>query len=182
MDGACFKEFCCEYTRELNRLRMEQRADLTCAERELSRLEARRQKLVQSIMDGVPGSEVKVELTAIAARREELSRILSLAQRPPVLLHPRTADVYRERVNQLCRALEDDESRSVASEAIRQLVQSIVLEPNATGDKLKVTLKGDLAGMLSAAQNAKRSPETDDLLVSIQLVAGAGFEPATFGL
>ena len=33
-----------------------------------------------------------------------------------------------------------------------------------------------------AAQNAKRSPETGDLLLQVQLVAGAGFEPATFGL
>jgi hypothetical protein len=41
---------------------MEQRAHLTGAERELARLEARRQKLVQSIMDGVPGSEVKDEM------------------------------------------------------------------------------------------------------------------------
>jgi hypothetical protein len=36
--------------------------------------------------------------------------------------------------------------------------------------------------MLTAAQQTKRSPETGDLLVPVQLVAGAGFEPATFGL
>jgi len=34
-------------------------------------------------------------------------------------------------------------------------------------------LKGDLAGMLSAARDSKRSPETGDLLVQIKLVAGA---------
>jgi hypothetical protein len=61
MDRECFTGVLREYTRELNRLRMEQRAHLTGAERELARLEARRQKLVQSIMDGVPGSEVKGE-------------------------------------------------------------------------------------------------------------------------
>ena len=33
--------------------------------------------------------------------------------------------------------------------------------------------------MLGAAQNAKRSPETGDLMLQIKLVAGAGFEPAT---
>ena len=50
------------------------------------------------------------------------------------------------------------------------------------GGKLRVTLKGDLAGMLSAARDSKRSPDTGDLMVQIKLVAGAGFEPATFGL
>jgi site-specific DNA recombinase len=86
-------------------------------------------------------------------------------------------------VAQLGRALQDEGSRSEASEAIRQLVEAIVLAPDdADPNELKVTLKGDLAGMLAAAKKTKRPPETDDLLVSIQLVAGAGFEPATFGL
>jgi site-specific DNA recombinase len=62
----------------------------------------------------------------------------------------------------------------------RGLIEAIVLEPD--GDELKITLKGDLAGMLSVARDSKRSPETGDLLVQIKLVAGAGFEPATFGL
>jgi hypothetical protein len=81
-----------------------------------------------------------------------------------------------------------------AVEAIRALIESILLGPD--GDKLKITLKGDLAGMLSTARppsraqhadrasaslaeafggggDSKRSPETGDLLVQIQLVAGA---------
>ena len=96
------------------------------------------------------------------------------------LLHPRMADVYREKVASLCLALENEESRTSAVDAIRALIEAIVLEPD--GDQLKITLKGDLAGMLGAARDSKRSPETGDLLVQIKLVAGAGFEPATFGL
>jgi hypothetical protein len=70
-----------------------------------------------------------------------------------------------------------------------------VLEPD--GDQLKITLKGDVAGMLNAArppsharlsrsrasasfagafgggEDSKRSPDTGDLLVQIKLVAGA---------
>jgi hypothetical protein len=81
------------------------------------------------------------------------------------------ADVYREKVGSLCRALESEESPTSAVGAIRALVESILLEPD--GDKLKITLKGDLAGMLSAARDTKRSPDTGDLLVQIKLVAGA---------
>jgi len=36
-----------------------------------------------------------------------------------------------------------------------------------------LTLKGDLAGMPSAAKDSKRSPDTGDLMVQIKLVAGA---------
>ena len=98
----------------------------------------------------------------------------------PQLLHPRMADVYREKVTSLCHALEQEEERAGAADAIRGLIEPILLEPD--GDQLKITLKGDLAGMLSAAKDSKRSPETGDLMLQIKLVAGAGFEPATFGL
>ena len=60
------------------------------------------------------------------------------------------------------------------------MIEAILLEPD--GEQLKITLKGDLAGMLSAARDSKRSPDTGDLLVQIQMVAGGGFEPPTFGL
>jgi hypothetical protein len=52
------------------------------------------------------------------------------------------ADVYREKVGSLCVALENEESRVSAVEAIRALIEAIVLEPD--GDELKITLKGDL--------------------------------------
>jgi hypothetical protein len=84
------------------------------------------------------------------------------------------------KVGSLCLALESEASRTGAAEAIRALVETIVLEPD--GERLKITLKGDLAGMLKAARNTKRSPDTGDLLVQIKLVAGSGFEPVNFGL
>ena len=48
--------------------------------------------------------------------------------------------------------------------------------------ELQIELKGNLAAMLGAAQNAKRSPETGDLSLQVVMVAGGGFEPPTFGL
>jgi hypothetical protein len=50
-----------------------------------------------------------------------------------------------------------------------------VLEPD--GERLNTTLKGDLAGMLSAARDSKRSPDTGDLLV--QNKTGCGGSSAT---
>ena len=111
--------------------------------------------------------------------KAELQYVLD-APDMPELLHPRMADVYREKVGSLCLALESEESRTGAADAIRALIEAIVLEPD--GERLKITLKGDLAGMLSAARDSKRSPDTGDLMVQIKLVAGAGFEPPTFGL
>jgi hypothetical protein len=57
-----------------------------------------------------------------------------------------------------------------AAEALRGLVDALVLVP--VGDELRIELKGNLVGMLSAAQNAKRSPE-GDLSLQIAMVAEA---------
>jgi site-specific DNA recombinase len=174
-----FEDFCREYVRELNRLRMEHRAGLSSARTELARVEREIRKLVQAIKDGVSALSIKDELLSLEARKAELQSRLE-APEMPELLHPRMADMYREKVGSLCLALESEESRQGAADAIRALVEAIVLEPD--GDQLKITLKGDLAGMLSAARDSKRSPDTGDLLVQIKLVAGGGFEPPTFGL
>ena len=165
-----FEEFCEEFTREMNRLRMEYRANLSSAEREIERIEARRKKLVESIMEGVPASEVRDELKANVARREELKAKLAAADEPPPLLHPGMANLYRQNVTALAQALEYPETRTEASEALRGLIDAIVLTPNQ--GELRIELKGNLAAMLGAAQNAKRSPE-GDLSLQIALVAGA---------
>jgi hypothetical protein len=126
-------------------------------------------RLIQAIKDGVPGLSIKDELLTLEARKADLRTRLD-APEMPELLHPRMADVYCEKVGSLCLALESEESRTGAEEAIRALIDAILLEPE--GDQLRITLKGDLAGMQSEARDT-RSPETGDLLVPVQLVAGA---------
>lgn len=177
-----FEEFCDEFTREMNRLRMEHRAGLSAAEREIERIEARRKKLVESIMEGVPASEVKDELNANAARREALKAKLAAADEPPPLLHPEMARIYRAKVTELAIALQEPDSRSEATEALRGLVVAIVLRPDPEGESLQIELRGNLAAMLGATVQTKRSSESDDLFLQVSLVAGGGFEPPTFGL
>ena len=80
----------------------------------------------------------------------------------------------------MAQALERSETRVEATEALRGLIDAIILTP--TDGALRIELKGNLAAMLSAATNAKRSPEPGDLSLQVDMVAGAGFEPATFGL
>ena len=90
------------------------------------------------------------------------------------------ADLYRSKIEELASALQRQDVRIEASETLRGLIESIVLMPEK--GQLRIELRGNLAAMLTAAQQTKRSPETGDLLMPVQLVAGAGFEPATFGL
>jgi site-specific DNA recombinase len=177
-----FEEFCEEFTREMNRLRMQHRASLSAAEREIERIEARRKKLIEMVMEGVAPSVVKDELNANAARREQLEAQLAATEEPPPLLHPEMARIYRTKVTQLAKALQDPDSRSEATEALRGLVDAIVLTPDQGGEALQIDLRGNLAAMLGATVQTKRSSESDDLSLQVSLVAGGGFEPPTFGL
>jgi site-specific DNA recombinase len=175
-----FEEFCHEYTRETNRLRMEQHAGASSARRELGKVEREIGKLVQAIKDGLSALAIKDEFLALEAKRAELKRRLEGPDAPP-LLHPSMSDLYRQKVTHLYEALNGDErSLAGAREAIRGLIDEVSLEP--VGDELRIILKGNLAGMLRLAHENKRPSETDDLLDQKLLVAGAGFEPATFGL
>ena len=66
-------------------------------------------------------------------------------------------ELYRQKVGTLAQALEQPQTRVEATEALRGLIGAIILTPS--DGELKIELKGNLAAMLSAATNAKRSPE-----------------------
>jgi site-specific DNA recombinase len=175
-----FEEFCREFAREMNRLRMEQRTGLSGAKRELERVKREIQKVVEAIVDGVKGSELKDRMADLQNRKDALLKQLEVADERPPLLHPRMADLYRSKVEELASALQREDTGLEASEMLRGLIDSIVLIPDE--GQLRIELRGNLAAMLAAAQQTKRSPESGDLIVPVQLVAGGGFEPPTFGL
>src|SRR5687767_14443574 len=117
-----FEDFCREYVRELNRLRIEHHASLSHGRHELAAVEREIRRFIRAIKDGVSALSIKDELLSLEARKAELQSRLDSPEMPE-LLHPRMADVYREKVGGLCLALESEESRAGAREAIRALIK-----------------------------------------------------------
>ena len=173
-----FEDFCREYVRELNRLRMEHRASLSHGRQELASVEREIRKLIQAIKDGVSALSIKDELLSLEAQEERRNfSLASTHQRCRSSCIPEwPTSIARRSAASLLR-LESEENRTGAVEAIRELIEAILLEPN--GNRLNITLKGDLAGMLNAARDGKRSPDTGDLLVQIKLVGGHAASWAT---
>ena len=167
-----FDEFCQEFTREMNRLRMERRASLSSARREVERIGTRIKKLLNLMVDDeIAVDEGKAEIKALDARRKELQAQLESADEPPPLLHPEMAALYRQKVTTLAHALEAAETRTEATEALRGLIDAITLIPDQ--GVLRIELRGNLAAMLGATVQSKRSPETGDLSLQVSMVAGA---------
>jgi site-specific DNA recombinase len=137
-------------------------------------VERRIAKLVEALADGMPVRAVKDELVRLEGRQDELKRQIEQApQGRPVLLHPNLAEVYRTKVADLHRALEDGDTMAEAMDLIRSLVDAIVLTPE--DGKLRIDLRGELAGILALCAD-KRKPGSVSgvgLAEQVKLVAGA---------
>ncbi len=161
-------------------------------EQALDRAKRDHQKLVDAIIAGIPADQVKDRMIDLDTRRQQLERELEQTPAPDtVVFHPSMAEAYRERVTRLLRSLGSAEGMEEAKEALRALVERIVLTPAAEGPGLDLTLEGDLAGLLRLAADAEGAntkkasdgaPEVFDISEGIVLVAGVGFEPTTFRL
>ena len=186
MSPQLFNEFCSEFTREVNRLRIERGADLAGWRSELEKVDRELDKMVDAILQGFPPAKLKDKAENLEARKAELSELLANADEPPPLLHPNMARMYQDRIAKLCENLQSEEDRGAAVDVLRSLVDEISLVPE--NGELSIVLRGDLGAILRFAAG-KQNPDflseaeaLNNLLSQKSLVAGAGFEPATFRL
>jgi DNA invertase Pin-like site-specific DNA recombinase len=202
--------FCEEYTKHINSLRKTRFSKIDTCKRELAKLAKDKENIIEAIKSGIPASEVKDNLDLIIRRREKLEAFLNEKDEPQVLLHPNMAKIYKKKIKELRKSLNDVNVQRETAELLRSLVQKIVLTPKTCGDEYSIDLHGDLAGILAIASGrtkplTKIDPlvkqvsgndmdiyddlevfaegfQNDESLCKDKLVAGAGFEPTTFGL
>jgi hypothetical protein len=148
MDPALFREFCDEFTREMNRLRIEGRASLEAARSEVKRIDRELDTLLNLILKGGAAERINAKMVELEVGKAELERALAETEELPPLLHPDKATFYGEHVTALHLALGagDDQDRAEAAERLRSLVSKIVLTPE--DGKLAIDVHGDLGGIL----------------------------------
>ena len=177
--------FVAEYVAESNRLARERDRDGAAHRQELKGVEAGIHRLTNAILNGVDATLVRDELNRLGRRKTTLEDMLAEATEPsaPALFHPKLAQVYREKVEDLLAAYSSEASRAQAQEIIRGLIERIVLTP--VDGVLRVEMTGDLSAMLTISQAGRRknAPGADATEVrQVKMVAGTGFEPVTFRL
>ena len=172
MDPELFKEFCAEFIREVNRLRQGQAAQRSTLEAELTRVARRVRKIVDAIADGVRARSLKDELLGLESREDEIKGKLAATPEPKVYLAPNMAEIYRQRVDGLQEAFAAGAEQDQAHEAIRGLIDKVVLTP-AEG-VLRIDLHGEAAAILQLSAAGKKGPlgERQQLV----MVAGARFD------
>ncbi len=120
---------------------------------------------------------MKERLEEMEARLSALDAELAAPALSPVRLHPNLSALYRRKVEDLAATLSDPEIRPAALEAARALIERV--EVREGDGAVVLALDGALSAMLDLAQpGAARVVDGS----SVEVVAGAGFEPATFRL
>ncbi|MFD0860528.1 recombinase family protein [Roseovarius aquimarinus] len=189
MDQKALAVFCEEYARERNRLQSQACAARASLEKELATAKRDHAKLIDAIIAGVPAEQVKDRMLTLDARRIELEGLLARTATPsPVRIHPRMAETYRAKVVTMIDKLKHPDGMLEAKEALRGLIDRIVLQPTAPDGRLAIHLEGALAALLMLGLGGARqrglsgeSQAVEDI-EELVLVAGVGFEPTTFRL
>ena len=166
-----------EEDRKLRSAERDARGDV---ERRLARNRAAVRRIIDAIENGAPFSDFRDRSHELEAERIELEgRLARMAEDDKVItVHPGLADLYRRYVEELSdpEALSGDDNRQVM-EKVRHLVDRIVITPPANARApVEIEVHGALAAILSISTGA--SPP----IGGGKVVAGAGFEPATFRL
>ena len=181
MDAPALKIFCEEYVRERNRLQQEAAGNRALLEKRLSKVQSDHQKLVDAILQGIPATQLKDRMAELTQERQDLEQQLSQSEAPSSLVyHPSMAETYRARVTRLISELGAHGAYNETWEALRGLIDRIVLTPSADGEGMEIELCGDLGGLLRLASGAGdhsegACAEATDIAGKIMLVAGARF-------
>lgn len=178
---ALIEEFTTTLKAELARLKKHQNGEHNNIDKELADVERGITRLISFITsgDGAPES-VRSELKNLENRKAKIvSEKARLAVSPVVDFHPNYAEIYRRKIKELGQLLSDEGSREKAMEAIRSLIDRIEIRAGTERGACEVTLVGALAGILALGTNKNAAPRGGGTFL---LVAGAGFEPATFRL
>ena len=172
------------YAEETNRRNRERRASGEADRRELAAIGKKIRAMVAVIEDGGYARGMMDRVRELEAREDELNERLAagLADLPDI--HSHIAVVYRGKVERLAAALADPRDRDEAADAIRGLIERIVLTPGGKRGEMHAALHGDLGTILEWAGGGRRKNATDTPHrgMSVSVVAGAEFEPAEHGL
>ena len=173
------------YVEETNRLNRERRASGASDRAELAELDRKIKAMVAVIEDGGYARGVLDRMREMEARQDELNERLAAVLADVPDIHPNIAIVYRRKVERLAAALADPRDRDEAAGSIWGLIERIVLTPGEKRGQMDAALHGrprhhPRMGRQRQGEGADRHSQIGN--AGLNLVAGGGFEPPTFGL
>ena len=132
------------YAQETNRLNRERRRSGETTRRELADTEKTIKEIVRVIEQGGYHRALSTRLTELETKQDDLNARLSEAPADLPDIHPNIGDNYRRRIGRLTEALSHPDDARGAAEALREVIDRIVIKPWEKRGDLHITLHGDL--------------------------------------
>ena len=111
--------------------------------------------MMAAIEDGMYQPAMKARMDELEGQKADtLARMKEVPADVPDI-HPNVAEIYRRRMQHLTAALDDPEMRAEAAEVIRSAVDEVILTPGDKRGDVRVSLRGDLMGILDIAADRK---------------------------
>ncbi len=145
-----------------------------------SEVDRKIQRVIELLVD-TPSRALKDHLADLERERDEIEAGLDAITTAPIMLNPDAAKSYRKKVKNLKAALAaiDEDKRAEAYQAIRGLIDKVVIRVLEEGEATYKPVEVDLYGRIQALfPESARVRENSKGVV----VAGVGFEPTTFRL
>jgi site-specific DNA recombinase len=136
------------YTQETNRLNRERRSSAESTRRQLAEAAKAIAEIVRVIEQGGWHRALSDRLTELEAKQDSLTARLSNVPQEVPDIHPNISEAYRRRIERLTEALSHPDDALEAADAIREVIDRIVITPGKARGENHVTLQGDLATIL----------------------------------
>jgi site-specific DNA recombinase len=174
---AAFVKDHAELSNSQNADRAQERQRLEAEQKTLKR---KLEGLYDAIAEGVRSPGLKEKFLDLEARAASLGAELDRPAPAPVRLNPNLSELYWRKATELAITLAEPAIARPAREVVRSLIEraSVTWEEG----QAIVALDCALTALIELAQNAKDPAEAGPSGSSLDLVAGAGFEPAAFRL
>ena len=180
------KAFAAAFFEETVRHRHERNRQKQTNKRELEKVQRSIDRCLDFIVNGDGAMDtVRQKLSELERSKANIQSLID--QDTPltkVETHPNIGQLYQRRVEQLSTLLNDESSQQEAMTIIRSLIDRIEITPGEKRGDPQVQLVGGLAAILELAvsKQQKTTIQSDSGFGRVLMVAGAGFEPATFRL
>ena len=143
------------YAEALNQQNRERRTQRELDAKALEKVERDIAGIMAAIEDVMYQPAMRTRMDELERQKADiLARMKDVPTDAPDI-HPNVAEIYRRRMQHLAAALDDPEVRAEAAEAIRSAVEEVVLMPGDKRGDVRVSLRGDLMGILDIAADRK---------------------------
>ncbi len=168
------------YAEETNRLNRGRRLNGDTWQAELLKVEKQIAEIVEAIADRMYHPSMKDKMTALEARKVELTSLLADAPEDKPDLLPTASTIYAKKGAKLTQALNRPAERQEVDEALRMLIKKTVFTPGPERGEIHATLYGELGQILAWTErqalgkaSKTNTPGGVSSGVSVSVVAGA---------